>query len=199
MTCKLKIRMKVIPSNTQRNWGDTWTLQRSLWRIWSVLSSDKDVQHRVAACSVCTRNFKWQTHEKNTDGNNPAWVCEGWGPISEEFRTLRKEKQKCLGYRPDEVSFGPRFSGQRRPGVPRHRSMLVLRTTHTRICRVSQTLFTGVKWPNREVGTLLVRPVKTGCSYTSKRWCRLTACCCVSEFPCMGKNLMNSRGRPRVS
>jgi hypothetical protein len=135
--CKLQIRMKVIPPNIQRNSSDTWTQQSSLWRTWSVLTSDKDVQHNAAVCSVRVRNFEWKMLEKNADGNNPAWVCEGWGAISEEFRTLRKEKQEFLGYKPDDRRFGLRFSGERHALLLATASKLVLRPTQPRIWRVS--------------------------------------------------------------
>jgi hypothetical protein len=103
LTClyKLQITIKLILLNTQRNWGDTWALQRSLWRRSSVLSSDRDVQHNVAVCLLRILNFEWKMHDKNADGNNLAWVCEGWSAISEEFRTLRKEKQEYMCYKPD--------------------------------------------------------------------------------------------------
>lgn len=136
--CKLQIRM-VIPPNTQRKWSDTWTLQRSLWRTWSVLSSDKNVQIHVAACSVRFRNFEWKMPEKNADSNNSAWVCEGWGTISEEFRTLRKEKQECLGYKPDDRRFGLRFSGKRHTVFLATASRLILRLKQPHIWRVSGT------------------------------------------------------------
>jgi len=114
--------MKVIPPDTQRNWSNTWTLQRSLCRTWNVLSSDKDVQKRVVACSVRIRNFEWKMHDKNADGNNPVWVCEGWDAINQEFRTLRKEKQECLSYKPDDRKFGWASVFRRAPHcVPRHR------------------------------------------------------------------------------
>jgi len=129
--------MQVIPPNTQRNWSDTWTLQRSLWRTWIVLSSDKDVQQNVAACSICIRNFEWKMHEKNADGNYPAWVCEGWGAINQEFRTLHKEKQECLGYKPDDRKFGLRFSGERHTVFLASASRLVLKPTQPCIWRVS--------------------------------------------------------------
>ena len=137
--CKLQMGMKVIPPNTQRNWSDTWTLQRSMWRTWNVLSSDKDVQHNVAACSVLIRNFEWKMHGKNADDNNPAWICEGRSAISQEFRTLRKEKQECLGYKPDDRRFGLRFSGERHTVFLATASKLVLRPTQSRIWRLSGT------------------------------------------------------------
>jgi hypothetical protein len=137
--CKLQITVKVIPLNTQRNWSDTWTLQRSWWRRPTVLSSDKDVQHYVATCSLRIHKFEWKMHDKNADGNNPAWVCEGWSAISEEFRTLHKEKQECLGYKPDGRKYGLRFSGERHNVFLVNSSRLVLRPTQPRIRRVSET------------------------------------------------------------
>jgi hypothetical protein len=137
--CKLQIRMKVIPPNTQRNWSDIWTLQHSLLRTWNVLSSDKDVQHNAAACSVRIRNFEWKMNGKNADGNNPAWIWEGWSAISQEFRTLLKEERECLGYKPDDRRFGFRFSGDRYTVFLATASRLVLKPTHSLIWRVSGT------------------------------------------------------------
>lgn len=137
--CKLQIRMKVTAPNTQRNWSNTWTLQSRLWQTWSVLSSDKDVQLKVVFCSVRIRNFEWKMHDKNTDGNNPAWVCEGWGTINQEFRTLRKEKQECLGCKADDRKFGLRFSVERHTGSLATASRLVMRPTQPCIWRVSGT------------------------------------------------------------
>jgi len=136
--CKLQIRIKFIPPNTRRNWSNTWTMQRSLWRTWSLLSSDKDVQQEVVTCSVRIRNFEWKMHDKVAGGNNPAWVCEGWGAINQEFRTLRKEKQECLGYKSDNRKFGLRFSGERHTVFLVTASRLVMRPTQLCIRRVSR-------------------------------------------------------------
>jgi hypothetical protein len=59
----------------------------------------------------------------------PLGFAKEWGPISEEFRTLHKEEQECLGYKPDKRRFWFRFSGQCHTVFLATFSRLVLRPT----------------------------------------------------------------------
>lgn len=127
--CKLQIRMKVFPPNTQRNWNEAWTLQGSLWRTWNVLPSDKDLQHNVAAWPYASVTLSEKFMKRMLMAIIPLGFAKEWGPISEEFRTLHKEKRECLGYKPDKRRFWLRFSGQCHTVFLATASRLVLRAT----------------------------------------------------------------------